>query len=84
MVTDWTHGTPPQSFPGPTVFVDVQVPSHSGGGLKGVCATPGPSPAQLAAEAVSFAGNVHVPVGGAHAQASQCVGASRSLRPAKI
>jgi hypothetical protein len=78
MVTDWTQGTPPQSFPGGIAFVDVQVPSHFSGGSKGVCVTPGPSPAQFAAEAVTVAGNSHDPVGGAHTQASQWVGASRS------
>jgi hypothetical protein len=81
MVTDWTHGTPPQSFPGSIAFADVQVPPHFGGGSKGVCAAPGPSPGQIPAEAVSVAGNSHDPVGGAHEQASQCVGASRSPWP---
>ena len=80
-MTDWTHGTPPQSFPAGIASSGVQVPPHSVGGSKGVCATPGPSPAQVAAEAVSVVGNPHDPVGGAHAQASQCVGASSSPWP---
>jgi hypothetical protein len=81
MVTDSTHGTPPQSFPRGIAFADVQSPSHFGGGSKGVCTTPGPSPAQLAAEAVTVVGNAHEPVGGAHAQASHFVGASSSPWP---
>jgi hypothetical protein len=63
MVTDWTQGTPPQSFPGGIAFADVQAPSHFGGGSKGVCVTPGPLPGQIPAEAVTVVGNAHEPVG---------------------
>jgi hypothetical protein len=81
MVTDWTHGTPPQSFPEGIGFAAVQVPSHLTGGSNEVCGTPGAPPAQVAADAVKVVGNPHDPIGGAHAQASQCVGASRSPWP---
>jgi hypothetical protein len=51
------------------------------GGSNEVCGTPGAPPAQVAADAVKVVGNPHDPIGGAHAQASQCVGASRSPWP---
>jgi hypothetical protein len=73
IVTDCTQGTPPQSFPAGIAFSAVQVPAHFGGGSKGVCATPGPSPAQVAAEAVTVAGNSHEPAGESHVQAPQRV-----------
>jgi hypothetical protein len=71
IVTDCTHGTPPQSFPAGIAFASVQVPSQLAGGSKEVCVTPEPSPAQLAAAAVSVAGAAHEPVGGAHVQTPQ-------------
>jgi hypothetical protein len=69
LVTDCTQGTPPQSFPAGIAFDAVQVPSQLTGGSKEVCATPEPSPAQLAAAAVSVAGSSHDPLGASHVQA---------------
>ena len=78
IVTDCTHGTPPQSFAAGTEFAAVQVPSHFVGGSKDVCTTPGPLPGQLPAAAVIVAGNAHEPIGESHLQAPQVVGASGS------
>ena len=45
--------------------------SFSAGGSNDRCVTLGPSPAQLAAAAISVAGSSHEPLGGAHVQAPQ-------------
>jgi hypothetical protein len=71
IVTDCTQGTPPQSFPAGIAFASEHSPSHFAGGSKEVCATPEPLPAQVAAEAVSVAGNAHEPLGGLHVQVPQ-------------
>jgi hypothetical protein len=76
-VIDCTQGTPPQSFPAGIGFSPLQVPLQPAGGSEDVCVTPEPSPAQLAAAAVTMAGRSHDPLVGPHVQASHWIGPFR-------
>jgi hypothetical protein len=76
MVIDWAQGTPPQSLPAGIAFSPLQRPPQPAGGFDEVWATPSPSPAQVAAAAVTVVGRTHEPLVGPHEQASQWIGPS--------
>jgi hypothetical protein len=86
IVTDCTHGRPPQSWPEGIAFADVQVPVQLAGGSKVECATLGPSLLQVDAEAVTVAGSEHDPLGGPQVQVvahGGPAGGRRAVKPSK-
>ena len=72
MVTDSTQGVLLHCMPEGIAFAWVHSPAHPAGGSNNVEIVG--EVLQSSEEAVIFAGNAHVPVGGAHAQARHVVG----------
>ncbi len=71
--TDWTQGTPPQSWPAGIAFAWVHSPAHPAGGSKD-CEMFLASVQLVELVAVIFAGSAQPPVGGLRSQVTHDAG----------